>query len=88
MAVWEHLSLQLEEKKKPPIVLLCSIVAAVIVPTFLPQSLIQMLWFFPLGLVAWEPKQWETSGKTVGISPCYRQGGCCFHTTESGGELS
>lgn len=87
MAVWEPLSLQLEEKK-PPIVLLCSVVAAVIVPTFLPQSPIQLLLFFPLGLVAWEFNQWETSGKTFGISSCYRRGGCCFPTTESAGELS
>lgn len=87
MAVWEPLSLQLEEKK-PPIVLLCAVVAAVIVPTFLSKSLVQMLWFFPLGLVAWELKQWETPGKTLGISPCYRRGSCCFNTPESGGELS
>jgi len=44
-------------------------VPAVIVPTLPLWSLVQMLWFIPLGLVVQELERWEPAGKVVGVSP-------------------
>lgn len=54
------------EEQKPPIVLLRSVVAEVMVPAFLPHT-VQTLQLLSLGLVAQELEQWEPSGKVVGF---------------------